>query len=249
MTAPVLEVRGALSRGQMRQIKDAIARYDLTPAKRKRLLWRIAKNGVIGATKANAKQQHTPDDKAWPARAKGHGHKKMIRKLPGMLGVRQVDSDTVKVVFRGGKRTKAAVIAYAQQHGATIQMNRSQLKGNGKGQKNHSATKFQAKKLNALGFKAPVTVTKGRKGKYTQRREYRAVAQKWICEHLNMAQAGLIIRKLEGKAPVDSWTINLPARSFLGITDDQLAASIARELQGIQYGSNIKKQDIKRKSP
>ncbi|EBR5101897.1 hypothetical protein B2O45_17235 [Salmonella enterica] len=247
MNAPALEVRGALSRAQMRQIKSAIDRYDLTPAKRKRLLWRIAKNGVIGATKANAKKQHTPDDKSWPERAKGHGHKKMMRKLPGMLGVRQVDSDTVKVVFRGGKRTKAAVIAYAQQHGATIQMNCSQLKGNGKGQKNHSATKSQAKKLNTLGFKAPVMVTKGRKGKYTHRREYRAVAQKWITENLNMAQAGLIIRKLEDKAPVDSWTIHLPARPFLGITDDQLAASIARELQGIQYGSNIKKQDIKRK--
>ncbi|EMD4459913.1 hypothetical protein VQ286_002360 [Salmonella enterica] len=247
MSTPTLEVRLDFSRAQMRQIKDAIDRYDLTPAKRKRLLWRIAKNGVIGATKANAKKQHTPDDKSWPERAKGHGHKKMMRKLPGMLGVRQVDNDTIKVVFRGGKRTKAAVIAWAQQHGATIQMNRSQLKGNGKGQKSHPATKLQAKKLNALGFKAPVVVTKGRKGKYTHRREYRAVAQKWITEHLNMAQAGLIIRKLEGKAPVDSWTIHLPARSFLGITDDQLAASIARELQGIQYGSNIKKQDIKRK--
>ncbi|EJJ4279630.1 hypothetical protein NI424_003203 [Salmonella enterica] len=247
MSTPTLEVRLDFSRAQMRQIKDAIDRYDLTPAKRKRLLWRIAKNGVIGATKANAKKQHTPDDKSWPERAKGHGHKKMMRKLPGMLGVRQVDSDTVKVVFNGGKRTKAAVIAYAQQHGATINMSSSQLKGNGKGQKGHPATKSQAKKLNVLGFKAPVMVTKGRKGKYTHRREYRAVAQKWITEHLNMAQAGLIIRKLEGKAPVDSWTIHLPARSFLGITDDQLAASIARELQGIQYGSNIKKQDIKRK--
>lgn len=62
-----------------------------------------------------------------------------------------------------------------------------------------------------------------------------------------MAQAGLIIRKLENKAPVNSLTIHLPARPFMGITDDQLSASIARELQGIQYGSNIKKQDIKRK--
>lgn len=247
MNAPTLEVRVAFSRAQMRQIKDAIARYDLTPAKRQRLLWRIAKNGIIGATKANAKKQHTPDDKAWPARAKGHGHKKMIRKLPGMLGVRQVDDDTVKVVFRGGKKTKAAVVAWAQQHGATIQMNRSQLKRNGENQKGHAATKFQAKKLAALGFKAPVMVQKGRKGKYTHERQYRTVSQKWICENLNMAQAGLIIRKLEGKETVESWTIHLPARPFLGITDDQLAASIAREIRGIQYGSGIKKQDIKKR--
>ncbi|EJJ0395455.1 hypothetical protein VQZ45_003976 [Salmonella enterica] len=247
MSAQALEVLGALSRAQIRQIKDAIARYDLTPAKRKRLLWRIAKNGVIGATKANAKKQHTPDDKAWPARAKGHGHKKMIRKLPGMLGVRQMGSDTIKVVFNGGKRTKAAVIAWAQQHGATIQMRRSQLKRNGENQKGHAATKYQAKKLVSLGFKAPMMVQKGRKGKYTHERQYRAVSQKWITEHLNMAQAGLIIRKLEGKAPVNSWTIKLPPRPFLGITDDQLAASIAREMRGIQYGSDIKKQDIKRK--
>ncbi|ECF2557235.1 hypothetical protein E1944_09625 [Salmonella enterica subsp. enterica serovar Ahuza] len=247
MSAPALEVRSTLSRAQIRQIKGAIARYDLTPAKRKRLLWRIAKNGVIGATKANAKKQHTPDGKSWPARAKGHGHKKMMRKLPGMLGVRQVGSDTIKVVFNGGKRTKAAVIAWAQQHGATIQVSRSQLKRNGENQKSHAATKYQAKKLVSLGFKAPVMAQKGRKGKYTHERQYRAVSQKWIREHLNMAQAGLIIRKLEGKGPLNSWTIHLPARPFLGITDDQLAASIAREMRGIQYGSDIKKQDIKRK--
>ncbi|EFU6568953.1 hypothetical protein HT206_002471 [Salmonella enterica] len=247
MTAHELEIRGDLSGAQMRQIQNAIDSCDLTPTKRKRLLWRIARNGVIGATKANAKKQRTPDDRAWPERAKGHGHRKMMRKLPGMLGVRQVDNDTVKVVFSGGEPTRAAVIAYAQQHGATINMSRNQLKGNGKGQKSHPATKHQAKKLNALGFKAPVMVTRGRKGKHTHRREYRQVAQKWITEHLNMAQAGLIIRKLEGKAPVDRWTIHLPARPFLGITDDQLAASIAREMRGIQYGQNVKKQDIKRK--
>ncbi|ECI5766478.1 hypothetical protein D5770_12185 [Salmonella enterica subsp. enterica] len=247
MSAPTLEVRVEFSRAQMRQIKNAIARYDLTPAKRKRLLWRIAKNGVIGATKANAKKQHTPDDKAWPARAKGHGHKKMMRKLPGMLSVRQVDSYTIKVVFNGGKRTKAAVIAWAQQHGATIQMSRSQLKRNGENQKGHAATKYQAKKLVALGFKAPEMVRHEKTGRYTQARRYNRVSQKWICEHLNMAQAGLIIRKLEGKVPVDSWTIKLAPRPFLGITDDQLAASIARELRSIHYGSDIKKQDIKRK--
>ncbi len=94
----------------------------------------------------------------------------MMRKLPGMLGVRQVDSDTIKVVFNGGKRTKAAVIAWAQQHGATIQMNRSQLKRNGENQKGHAATKYQAKKLVSLGFKAPVMVQKGRKGKSTHER-------------------------------------------------------------------------------
>ncbi|EOC0697091.1 TPA: hypothetical protein H2A59_003262 [Salmonella enterica] len=247
MTAPAIEVRGALSRAQLSQLKSAINRYDLTPAKRKSLLWRIAKNGVIRATKANAKKQHAPDNRTWPARAKGHGHKKMIRNLPGMLGVRQVDSDTIKVVFNGGARTKAAVIAYAQQNGATIRMSRSQLKRNGENQKGHAATKHQAKKLVSLGFTAPVMVQKGRKGKYTHERQYRTVSQKWICEHLNMAQAGLIIRKLEGKSPAESWTIHLPARPFLGITDDQLAASIVRELRGIDYGTNVKKQDIKRK--
>ncbi|EBK4297051.1 TPA: hypothetical protein ACIBS5_004528 [Salmonella enterica subsp. diarizonae serovar 60-67:z35:-] len=248
MNAPSLEVKGELSPSQFRQMKDAVRRSELTPEKRRRLLWRIAQNGVIRITKVNAKKQHTPDDRSWPARAKGHGHKKMIRKLPAMLGVRQAGTDTVKVVFSGGQKTKAAVIAWAQQHGATISMSRSKLAGNGKGQKNRPATKYQAKKLIALGFKAPIMVQKGRKGKYTQHRQYRTVSQKWIQAEMNMAQAGLIIRKLEGKTPVDSWTIHLPPRAFLGITDDQLADSIAREIRGIQYGWNVKKQDIKKRT-
>ncbi|EEC5101814.1 hypothetical protein G4R36_002878 [Salmonella enterica] len=247
MNSGTLKVYGALSRAQMHQMKTAIASCDLTPAKRKRLLWRIAKNGVIGATKANARKQQTPDGQPWPERARGHGHKKMLRKLPGMLSVCQVDNDTVKVVFRGGKKTKAAVVAWAQQHGATILMRRSQLQAGGKNQKNNPATKHQAKKLIALGFKSTEMTRDEKTGRYTKARQIRKSSQKMIVSKLTMAQAGLIIRKLEGKEPLSSWTIHLPARPFLGITDDQLAASIAREMRGIRYGSDIKKQDIKRK--
>ncbi|HAT1683836.1 TPA: hypothetical protein I8Y21_004593 [Klebsiella oxytoca] len=242
-----MAVRGTLNRQQLREIKNAIARTELTPAKKKRLLWRIGKNGVIPATRANAREQHTPDGRNWPGRAKGHGHKKMMRKLPGMLGVRQVDDDTLKVVFRGGKKTKAAVVAWAQQHGASIRMSRSSLRNNGKGQKTRPATRYQAKKLITLGFTAPEVDRDEKSGRYKKLRKRRRVSMKWIVASMNMAQAGLIIRALENKTPADSWIITLPARAFLGITDEQVARSIARELRGIQFGSGVKAQDIRKR--
>ncbi len=61
------------------------------------------------------------------------------------------------------------------------------------------------------------------------------------------SQAGLLIRKLSGKAVKTSWTVDLPARVFLGMNDDEFDKALARQLQAIGFGWNVKAQDIKGK--
>ncbi len=44
-----------------------------------------------------------------------------------------------------------------------------------------------------------------------------------------------------------SWTVDLPARVFLGMNDDEFDKALARQLQAIGFGWNVKAQDIKGK--
>jgi hypothetical protein len=60
-------------------------------------------------------------------------------------------------------------------------------------------------------------------------------------------QAGLLIRKLSGKAVKNSWQIDLPARVFLGMSDDEFNKALARQLQAIGFGWDVNAQDIKGK--
>ena len=76
------------------------------------------------------------------------------------------------------------------------------------------ATRKQVRSLIDAGYKA-------RWGNFPGRR---TPTMKWITENLTIAQAGVILRALGGGSK-EEWEINLPARSFLGITDvdmDQL---------------------------
>ncbi|EGD2452015.1 hypothetical protein J0X75_004755 [Salmonella enterica] len=45
-----------------------------------------------------------------------------------------------------------------------------------------------------------------------------------------------------------SWTVDLPARVFLGMNDDEFDKALARQLQAIGFGWNVKAQDIKGKT-
>jgi len=52
-----------------------------------------------------------------------------------------------------------------------------------------------------------------------------------------MAKAGLLIRMLSGKAVKTSWSVDVPARPFLGISQEDFNKALARQLQGIGYGA------------
>ncbi|WP_031518808.1 hypothetical protein [Siccibacter colletis] len=231
---------GELNKKQLAELREALASLELPPRKRQRLLWRLAKYGLIAAAKRNVRNQQSPDGAAWPGRAtKRKG--KMLRNLPKLLHIREMpEIAAVRVYLQGGayrngnRSVPAGVVGYSQQNGMTVRVNRG-------GQKNQDqtgkmATVAQAKKLRALGY----TVKRGKRWKKPTYRE--------ITEKMPYAQAGLLIRKLSGTVAKSSWVIDVPAREFLGMSDDDFNKALARQLQAIGFGWDVNAQDIKGKT-
>ncbi len=87
------------------------------------------------------------------------------------------------------------------------------------------ATRNQALRLLALGYKI-------RQGK-----RWKRPTIKQIISDMSMGQAGYLIKILKGSPTVKSWTIPVPARPFLGVTQDeqkQLLILAMKTIVGIQ---------------
>lgn len=231
---------GELNKKQLAELRRALASLELPPGKRQRLLWRLAKYGLIAAAKRNARNQQSPEGDAWPGRAtKRRG--KMLRNLPKLLHIREMpEIDAVRIYLQGGgyrngeNPVPAGVVGYAQQNGMSVRVSRGSQKS--RDMTGKKATLAQAKKLRMLGYAV-------KRGKRMRKPTYRE-----ITETMPYAQAGLLIRKLSGKAVKTSWVITVPARAFLGMSDDEFNKALARQLQGIGFGWDVKAQDIKGKS-
>ncbi|WP_370550911.1 phage virion morphogenesis protein [Edwardsiella tarda] len=243
-------IRGEVNAAQLKQLRQALKQADLPPAKRQRLLGRIARRGLIPLAKRHIRAQTAPDGSPWPKRRRGK--RKMLTGLPKFLGTRENGDGSITLHFRRGSyesNAHAGAIGYVNQHGVDIPMSASAQPRNRASQKAKPATRGQARKLVALGYLAPNPLARGAERHHrppTTRGKRRHVSQAWIRENLNMAQASLIIRELKGDIPKKTWTITLPARAFLGANDEEFATILARELRGIQFGWNVKKQDITR---
>lgn len=231
-------VRGELDKRQLQQLRDALKAADLPPKKRQRLLWRIAKLGIITAAKRHQRNQTDPDGNPWPARKRGKG--KMLRQLPKLLHVREMpEREAVRIYFKGGKYNNgnnpvsAGLIAGVHQDGASFSMSADRAPR--PDQRNKPALPRQAKKLRALGFKML------KNGKYVK------ATSAHILNTMSMAQAGLMIKKLRGKPSKSTWKIDIPSRVFLGVSDTEFNNIMARQLQAIGFGWNVKAQDIKGK--
>ncbi len=254
-------VGGELNKRQLTELRKALADMDMPPKKRQRLLWRIAKYGVIAAAKRNVRNQQSPDGQKWPGR-KTKRKGKMLRNLPKLLHIREMpEIEAVRIYLQGGcyrnsnGPVPAAVVGYAHANGMSATITRehfiaSRAKKNAESEKNKPKTESesdpesevkmasaaQAKKLRALGYR----VRTGKRWKKPTLGE--------ITQTMSYNQAGLLIRKLSGKAVKTSWTVELPARAFLGINDDEFNNALARQLQAIGFGWNVKAQDIKGKT-
>lgn len=216
----------------------------MPPKKRKRLVWRAA-NEIKKVSVRNINRQQTPDGKPWPGRK--HGRRKMLLGLRELITIKETGGrlDAATVRFKKGDYVgpHAGVIANTHQQGHLYQVTASQQarklakpeQGTGEATAGEPATRAQAKKLRALGFKRPGK----RKG------HYRSASLGWITEHLGYAQAGLLIKKLKNKPVKTSWEITLPARAFLGATKAQREQAFARALQGINYGWDVNKQTLR----
>ncbi|MGQ6163729.1 hypothetical protein ACUNG5_11760 [Serratia sp. IR-2025] len=233
-------INGELSKKQLRELRGELARLELGQKKKQRFLWRMAKYGVIQTAKQHVKKQQTPDGEAWAAR-KTRRRGKMLRNLPNLLHIRDLpDIEAVRVYLQGGgyrngeNPVPAGLVGAAQQEGMRTQIRR-QRTGKRHNEPNRKATLRQAKKLRQLGYR----IKRGAR--------WRRPPLKEIAGVMSFAQAGLLIRKLSGKAAKSVWTVELPARPFLGMSDEEFNKALARQLQAIGFGWDVKAQDMKGK--
>lgn len=132
-------------------------------------------------------------------------NKKMLRGLRQKLGIVSVSANRAEIGFRGDTERVAA----EQQQGLTQKVTAAQNRASNGGSAK-PATKKQAKAMLALGFKVKIN---GKTKKPTL---------KYITEHYTIARAGLILRHLKGEQPKNNWDVVLPARSFLGVTEQDM---------------------------
>lgn len=230
----------------LEQTKLELALLALPSKKRARALWRMA-DLVKKYSQRNAKRQQSPDGRPWAARKKGRkrGNKdKMMRFIPKALAVKSTeDEGTVyfKKPTKGNKRYHSGTVANMHEKGYRIHR---EAKKHAKAMKAYEqrknldagkATRAQAKFLVKLGCK--------RRGK--KKGHYIKASAKWIVENMSFLQAGIVIAKLQSKEHKNAWDIALPKRKFLGVTMAEQSKIFKRVMQGINFGWNVKKQDMK----
>ncbi|ENQ0853279.1 hypothetical protein ACEJ30_000429 [Klebsiella oxytoca] len=233
-----MKIDGGLDKRQLKELRQALAAAELKPKQRQRLLWRIAKLGIINAARRHQRNQVTPDGQPWPKRKRGKG--KMLRQLPRLLHVREMpEREAVRIYLKGGNYrnnsgpVSAGLIGAVHQEGAAVPMSAEKMPR--PDQRGKPALMSQAKRLRALGYRV------WKKGRYVK------ASSRQIMESMSMAQAGLLIKKLRGKPTKSTWTIDIPARVFLGVSDTEFNKILARQLQAIGFGWNVNAQDIKGK--
>ncbi len=229
-----------LNQPHLRDVLRAINEAELSPAKARKLLVRIAKHGLIPAARRNVKAQRTPEGAGWaprkrPDKARGKYKNKMLLGLPKLLAIR-VDGNgqSVRLFFRKGDYntgTHGGAVAWVQQHGATIK-GRAGKRRNSEAMRTRPATRRQAERLLSLGFRAPG----GAVSKKTGRRGRRKPSLKWITENMSMAQAGLVISILKDEQKKRVWEIKIPSRAFLGAGDAEFARMLEAQLRSLHYG-------------
>lgn len=235
----LMKIEGGLDKRQLKQLRSALAAADLHPKQRQRLLWRIAKLGVIVAAKRHQRNQVTPDGQPWPKRKRGKG--KMLRQLPKLLHVHEMpEIEAVRIYLKGGKYrnnagpVSAGLIGAVHQKGAAIPMSAARMPR--PNQRGKPVLLRQAKRLRALGYQV-----------YRGKRWVKATSRQIMASNMSMAQAGLLIKKLRGTPSKSVWSIDIPARVFLGVSDTEFNTILARQLQAIGFGWKVKAQDIKGK--
>ncbi len=181
----------------------------MPPAKRRRVLANIGRK-VRVASRKRLRTQRDIQGKKWQGRQSGKS-RKMLRGISKRMVVLSNSSQT-DVTF---KHTKTGRIAYAQQYGIAQEMTAAQAaKQYGTPDYKAPASASQAKALRNAGYKIRRKRGKG----------WKSPTLKWITQNISNGQAGFILRLLRDETPKKSWTINLPARSFLGATQNDINA-------------------------
>ena len=199
---------------------------------------------VIKRSRARIKGQKNLDMSPWEKRKKGKG--KMLKRIMRAKNVTAFPGEKyVKVTWKNGL---IGIIANQHQKGIpeNYLINRNKKKnrrigrgigGGGGGPKfdpDMTATKTQAQALIDAGYKLYCGKTK------TGRVKTKKVNRPWIINNMKAGQAGMILRKIRKTGPVKEWTIDMPARSFLGLSKEDVA-EIGSEILAKLYDDVRKK--------
>jgi len=225
-----MRIKGELNQAQLRHLQAEIKRMNLTPEKKRKLLYRIMKNGVLAATERNIKRQKSPEGTKFDKR-QSKRKAKLLSKIAKNIVIKS-SSNEGKAYFRGvykstsTKTIPVGVVAKTQQDGLTVKQNKNQFENQTHNTNKGSITERQIKRLRKLGH----THSKNKKPIRS--------SVKWLQANLSEAQAGIIIRNMLELPEKSSWDIKIPEREFLGISENDFMKSIKRELRNINYGGN-----------
>lgn len=198
--------------------QQAIDALMLSPVKRKRILGQVSRKVRVNARK-RLRSQTGLDGHAWATRKKKGP--RMMRNMSNRLET-YYDADQGIVTL---SNPVIAMTAYAHQEGVDEWMSaRVMQKKYGTPDYNKPCTKKQAKALRDLGFRQR---RKGQKPKKLSLSEIQAT--------MTAGQAGLIIRLMRKSPRKTSWIIPLPARSFLGATEQEI-----NDMVGTVFNETIK---------
>ena len=196
-----LDVRGQLG------VREQLALLSLPPKLRRRLLNQVTKRVRTMSRKRVRDQQNLDGSPFAPRKGDGKGKKKMETGLAKLMVVTRLSADEAEL---GWKNALTRWVATQQHNGVSERRTAAQMRRWNKTAPGLAASDKQAKRLRRLGFRVRQA------GKKTLSRP--SVA--WIQEHVNYAQAGLLIRILDDErnesSGAQSWEITLPKRQFIG---------------------------------
>ncbi|NIB44779.1 hypothetical protein HBA55_34685 [Pseudomaricurvus alkylphenolicus] len=183
----------------------------LPPIKRKRILGQVMRK-VRTASRKRIREKKDLDGKPWaPRKKKRKGTKKGFRNFGRSLQT-YYSEDKGRVDL--SKRWLSGV-AFLHQKGHRETVRASQIKRRRKTEEaNTMATRRMGKALLALGYKIRRENGKG----------WKRPSLRWITENLTQRKAGILMTILGEEDKAQSWVTELPARSFLGASDDDVDA-------------------------
>lgn len=175
------------------------------PKLKKSILQKAGRH-VVKASKARITAQTDLSGAPFAPAADGSKKRLLIgsSKKPGIRQLLKIIEATAESTTVGWSNSVYERIAAEHQFGATKPIRKGRP-----GDKTKPATRKQAKALIDAGYK-----------KRRERGGHQTPSIKWITENMNSGQAGKILRILTGAQ--DKGVMTIPARSFLGITPEDL---------------------------
>lgn len=223
----------------------------LPPKKRARLLWRVAAK-VRDGSKNNIKRQRTPEGSKWEKRKKRRSDgRKLLTGLMPLIVVsdKESNADRAIVTFKswqgamkskGQKKQYSGLIANTHQKGK--QQPKNKMSPQNSRDPNSKCTRKEAKLLKTLNFSvwARRVNPSAKQGKRVK------PPAKWIVDNVTYSEYRRWVAKAREQAAISSKTSwRIPARKFLGVSKEKYRKAWERAFQGINYGWQVKAQDIK----